>query len=139
VKVVSDIQTTMRTNSQYLAPSISESWLRRYQVPHAIEYVPLGLTIASIGTSGSHSPLDDNFRRRRVLATCHQSVCFVHSEHYEPNLLTSIHNHHRYDDPSAEPVPVHRRSKTAKQTTESPQEQSEDSTAAAVLIETDVH
>jgi len=100
LQVVSDIQTTMRTNSQYLAPSISESWLRRYQV------LP-GRTHPSMTTSGGGGYL--------------------------------LHAIKVYDDPSAEPVAVHRRSKAAKQTTESPQEQSEDSSAAAVRIETDVH
>jgi len=32
LQVVSDLQTTLRTNPQYLAPTVSESWLRRYQV-----------------------------------------------------------------------------------------------------------
>jgi tRNA (adenine58-N1)-methyltransferase non-catalytic subunit len=32
IEVVSDLQTTLRTDPQYLAPSISESWLRQYQV-----------------------------------------------------------------------------------------------------------
>ncbi|KAI0001883.1 Gcd10p-domain-containing protein [Russula vinacea] len=32
LQVVSDLQTTLRTDPQYLAPSISESWLRQYQV-----------------------------------------------------------------------------------------------------------
>jgi hypothetical protein len=43
----------------------------------------------------------------------------------------------RYDDPSAEPVAAHRRPKAAKQTAESSQEQFEDSTTQASLIETD--
>ncbi|KAI0004192.1 Gcd10p-domain-containing protein [Russula compacta] len=32
LQVVSDLQATLRTDPQYLAPCISESWLRRYQV-----------------------------------------------------------------------------------------------------------
>ncbi|KAH9004313.1 Gcd10p-domain-containing protein [Lactarius hatsudake] len=32
LQVVSDLQATLRLDPQYLAPSISESWLRRYQV-----------------------------------------------------------------------------------------------------------
>ena len=32
VKVVSDLQATLRTDPRYLAPTISESWLRQYQV-----------------------------------------------------------------------------------------------------------
>ncbi|KAH9968823.1 Gcd10p-domain-containing protein [Russula dissimulans] len=32
LQVVSDLQATLRTDPQYLAPSVSESWLRRYQV-----------------------------------------------------------------------------------------------------------
>ncbi|KAI9462425.1 Gcd10p-domain-containing protein [Lactarius psammicola] len=32
LQVVSDLQATLRFDPQYLAPSISESWLRRYQV-----------------------------------------------------------------------------------------------------------
>ncbi|KAI0304743.1 Gcd10p-domain-containing protein [Russula brevipes] len=32
LQIVSDLQVTLRTDPQYLAPSISESWLRRYQV-----------------------------------------------------------------------------------------------------------
>jgi tRNA (adenine58-N1)-methyltransferase non-catalytic subunit len=32
MEVVSDLQATLRQDPQYLAPSVSESWLRRYQV-----------------------------------------------------------------------------------------------------------
>ena len=53
--------------------------------------------------------------------------------------LTSIHNHPRYDDPSAEPVVVHRRSKATKQIAESSQERFEDSTTQAVGGELDGH
>ena len=63
----------------------------------------------------------------------------VHSGHHGPDLLTSIYNHPRYDDPSAEPVVVHRRSKAIKQLAESSQEKLEDSTTQAVGGETDAH
>jgi len=89
LQVVSDLQTTLRTNAQYLAPSVSESWLRRYQV------LP-GRTHPMMTTSGGGGYL--------------------------------LHAIKIYDDPSAEPVVVHRRSKTTKQTAESSQEQVEDST-----------
>lgn len=46
---------------------------------------------------------------------------------------------HRYDNPSAEPVVVHRHSKKAKRIAEPSQEQFEDSTAQTSQIETDVH
>jgi len=64
-------------------------------------------------------------------------MCPVHSGHHGPDLLTSIHNHPRYDDPSAEPVVVHRRSKATKEIAESSQEKIEDSTTQALGGETD--
>jgi hypothetical protein len=44
----------------------------------------------------------------------------------------------RYNDPSAEPVVVHRRSKVAKQTVESSLEQPEDLTTPTSCTEADV-
>lgn len=44
-----------------------------------------------------------------------------------------------YDDPSAEPVVAHRRTKAAKQSTMSSQEELEASTSQASGIDTDVH
>jgi hypothetical protein len=32
IEVVSDLQTTLRADPRYLAPTVSESWLRQYQV-----------------------------------------------------------------------------------------------------------
>jgi hypothetical protein len=88
-----------------------------------------------IGASWSHSSRDDDFWRRWIFTACYKNVCSVISEHHESNLLTSTHNYYRYDDPSAEPVAVHRRSKATKQTAESSQEQFEDSTTQASRLE----
>ncbi|KAI9445069.1 Gcd10p-domain-containing protein [Lactarius indigo] len=75
LQVVSDLQTTLRLDPQYLAPSISESWLRRYQV------LP-GRTHPVMSTSGGGGYL--------------------------------LHAIKIYNDPSAEPVAVHRRPKVVK-------------------------
>jgi len=93
----------------------------------------------SIGTSRSHPPRDDNFGRRRVPAACHQNVRvpFIVGVTSRTRFLTPILNHPRYDDPLAEPVVVHRRSKATKQIAESSQEKFEDSTTQAVGGETD--
>ncbi|KAI0307945.1 Gcd10p-domain-containing protein [Multifurca ochricompacta] len=73
LQVVSDLQATLRHDPQYLAPSVSESWLRRYQV------LP-GRTHPLMTTSGGGGYL--------------------------------LHTIKIYNDPSAEPVAAHRRSKT---------------------------
>ncbi|KAI9512878.1 Gcd10p-domain-containing protein [Russula earlei] len=95
LQVVSDLQATLRTDPQYLAPNISESWLRRYQV------LP-GRTHPLMTTSGGGGYL--------------------------------LHAIKIYDDPCAEPVAVHRRSKSAKQTAESSQSQPEDSASQVPRI-----
>lgn len=87
LQVVSDLQATLRLDPQYLAPSISESWLRRYQV------LP-GRTHPVMSTSGGGGYL--------------------------------LHAIKIYNDPSAEPVVVHRRPKVVRQTVVSSLEQSED-------------
>ena len=46
LQIVADLQIQMRAESQYLAPSVTESWLRRYQV------LP-GRTHPTMVTSGS--------------------------------------------------------------------------------------
>ncbi|KAN0125033.1 Gcd10p family domain containing protein [Russula decolorans] len=96
LQVVSDLQTTLRADPRYLAPTVSESWLRKYQV------LP-GRTHPLMTTSGGGGYL--------------------------------LHAIKIYDNPSAEPVAVHRRSKATKQTVESSQEQFEDSTTQASRLE----
>jgi len=99
LQVVSDLQATLRVEPQYLAPSVSESWFRRYQV------LP-GRTHPLMTTSGGGGYL--------------------------------LHAIKIYNDPSAEPVEVHRRSKIAKQTIEPSMEQSEDLTTRASCTGADV-
>jgi len=100
LQVVSDLQATLRADPQYLAPSVSESWLRRYQV------LP-GRTHPLMTTSGGGGYL--------------------------------LHAIKVYNDPYAEPVAAHRRSKAAKQTVESSGEQFKDSAGQESRIEADIH
>jgi len=100
LQVVADLQNTLRTNPQYLAPSVSESWLRRYQV------LP-GRTHPMMTTSGGGGYL--------------------------------LHAIKIYDDPSAEPAVVHRRSKATNEIAESSREKFEGSTTQALGGETDAH
>jgi hypothetical protein len=135
LEVVSDLQATLRTDHRYLAPTVSESWLRQYQVSQFNAHSDFYL-LPFLGTSWPHPSTDDDVWRRRIFTTCHKNVCSVISELRESNLLTPTHNYCcRYDDPSAEPVAVHRRSKATKQTVESSQELSEDSTTQASRLE----
>jgi hypothetical protein len=87
-----------------------------------------------VGASWSHPSPDDDFWRWRIFTACHKDVCSVISEHSDPN-FSPRPTITRYDDPSAEPVAVHRRPKATKQTVESSQEQFEDSTTQASRLE----
>jgi len=68
-------------------------------------------------------------------------VVYNKCEYAELDLFIFIltRKHFRYDDPSAEPVVAHRRTKAAKQSTMSSQEELEASTSQASGIDTDVH
>jgi hypothetical protein len=66
-------------------------------------------------------------------------VVYNKYEYAELDLLMLTHKYFRYDDPSAEPVVAHRRTKATKQSTMSSQEELEASTSQASRIDTDVH
>ena len=90
LQVVADLQNKMRADSQYLAPSVTESWLRRYQV------LP-GRTHPTMVTSGSGGFL---------LHATKMYVLF-----HRPWPCRSYLFGDRYDDPRAQAVTSHRSKK----------------------------
>lgn len=86
LQIVAELQNKMRAESQYLAPSVTESWLRRYQV------LP-GRTHPTMVTSGSGGFL---LHATKMYAAYHLRWCMG---------LTALVS---YDDPKAQSVTSHR-------------------------------
>jgi hypothetical protein len=72
-QILADLQTKMRALPQYLCPSVTEAWLRRYQVNFPSRHL-IELFSPNPGTAWTHTSNDGYVGFRRIRSPCHKGV-----------------------------------------------------------------
>lgn len=74
LQVLSELQSKMRPQPSYLNPSITEAWLRRYQVQQYMGSI-YQIYDALTGSAGKNAPTYDDVWWRRLSITLDLCVC----------------------------------------------------------------
>ena len=73
-KVLSDVQAKLRADPHYLGPSITEGWLRRYQVCAGFELLLRLIYDISLGSAWTNASSDDGYWFGRLHFACDKGV-----------------------------------------------------------------
>lgn len=112
MKILAELQTKMRGLPQYLCPSVTEAWLRRYQVVYSNSTTPHNTYDRQVLPGRTHPTMVMSGSGGFIL---HAIKVYVSRELQR---FLRINQYIRYDDPSASGVATHRRSRPKKANTE---------------------